>query len=481
MPTLTLTPSIPHSAPLSEPAPAGSAPIRRREYALLLFICLCFAVELSFFAPSATAVDAGQNLAEGNTRNQLVYGLAYLVIGLLMYRKHVPVAAILGKVWPLTVVIGFAVVSAAWSEYPEVTIRRSIGLVGTTAVGLYLGWRLEPKALIVLLARVCAICMVFSLLVVLLMPERGTMEHGNLAGNWRGMYRHKNILGVTAAVSVVCIWFAARAQGGFSRFWLAMLGVSVLNIFGSSSATALGSLLGMAGIYWIFTLRIIARSLKMAAVVGAATGAALLVLSGVIDLDAVMRSVGKSSDLTGRWPLWTKLVETSGDYILLGQGYGAFWMPRNPVVNQIWSDRYFMPIDAHNGMLNIYLDLGLLGCLVFVLWYGISTYLALHRLDRKASPEAGFLFALLVLFAIYSVPEAIFLRGNGFLWLLMVVVSVRCCLTARDPIAVTELPTTESVLSIVPRTASRFAAITDAPQSRPPRLGFAAGQPEQKP
>ena len=246
MPTLTLTPSLPLSAPLVEPAPTASAPIRRREYALLLAICLCFAVELSFFAPRATAVDAGQALSEGNPRNQLVYGLAYLAIGLLMYRKHVPVAAILARVWPLTAVIGFAVVSAAWSEYPEVTVRRSIGLVGTTAVGLYLGWRLEPKALIVLLARVCAICMVFSLLIVLLMPERGTMEHGSLAGNWRGMYRHKNILGVTAAVSVVCIWFAAQAQGGFSRFWLAMLGVSVLNILGSSSTTALGSLLGMA-------------------------------------------------------------------------------------------------------------------------------------------------------------------------------------------------------------------------------------------
>ena len=430
---MTIAPPIALAAPLVEPMRVDSMPMRRREYALLLGLGLCFAVELSFFAPSAAATSAGQTLAEGNVRNQAVYGLAYLVTFLLFLRNRVPVVAILAKAWPLAALIGFTVLSAAWSEYPSVTIRRSVGLVGTTAVGLYLGWRLEPKALIVLLGRVCAICMVFSLLIVLLMPERGIMDQGNLAGNWRGMYRHKNILGVTAAVSVVCMFFAARAQGGFSRFWLAMIGISVLNILGSSSATALTSLLGMAGIYWLFTWRSIARSLKMAAAVVAGAGAALLVLSGIVDLDALMRSVGKSADLTGRWPLWTTLVQTSGEHTFLGQGYGAFWLASNPVVIQIWSDRYFMPIDAHNGILNIYLDLGLIGCLLFALWYGVSAYLSLHRLDRKDSPEGGFLFALLVLFAIYSVSEAIFLRGNGFLWLLLVVVGVRCCRATGRP------------------------------------------------
>jgi len=467
--------------PSAEGLLSSISPIGRFEYALLVLIGVCFAAELSFFAPSASTVEAGQALTEGNARNQIVYGLAYLIIALLFRRNRFPVAMVLGKIWPLTLLIGFAIVSTAWSEYPEVTIRRSIGLIGTTAVGLYLGWRLDQKALIVLLARVCAICMAFSLLVVLAMPERGIMETGSLAGNWRGMYRHKNILGVTAAVSVVCIFFAARAQGGFSRFWLAMLGISVTNILGSSSATAVGSLLAMLGIYWLFTLRVIARSLKVVAVVGAATGAALLILSGIIDLEAMMSSVGKSADLTGRWPLWTRLIETSGESLFFGQGYGAFWMPRNPIVMQIWSDGYFMPIDAHNGMINVYLDLGLMGCLIFILWYGTSLYLALHQLDRKVTAEAGFIFAVLALFAIYSISEAIFLRGNGFLWLVMVVASVRCCLavTARSapvaiPLATLEGPHALAVFgrpraaANVPRVAALpLLAYDDAPKKTP--------------
>jgi len=428
--TLAGLPAQSAASPLSLSAQTA---VGRLEYALLLVICLCFAGELSFFFPRGAAVDASHALSEGNPINQLVYGTAYLLTVALFIHRRFPVTAILARIWPLTLLVGFIALSAGWSEHPDVSIRRSVGLIGTTMVGIYLGWRLDQHTLIVLLARVCAICVIFSLLVVIAMPERGVMSSGNLAGNWRGMYGHKNILGVTAAVSVVTILFAARAGGRFSPWWACAVGASVLAIVGSRSTTALASLVAMAGIYLLFRLRAVDRPLKLAAFGCVMLTGVLAVLSGLVDLDAVMGSIGKSSDLTGRWPLWTRLVETSGEHLLLGHGYGAFWLGSNPIVVQIWSDGYFKPIDAHNGLLNVYLDLGVLGVLIFLAWLGSALYLALHQLDRHDLPTKGFLFALLLLFVIYSVSEAIFLRANGFLWILMVVASVRAFLSSAAP------------------------------------------------
>ncbi|MBA3847114.1 MAG: O-antigen ligase family protein [Planctomycetes bacterium] len=422
----------PAVAPPPAVADAAHAEPGRGEYILLFLICLAFAGDPSFLWRAGNVLDqeAGRVLAQGDLRNQLLYGALYLLTGFLALRARMPILRLAQQMPALALLIGLAVASIAWSDEVAVTIRRSVGLIGSTFVGLYLGWRLTPAKLLGLVGGALATCMVLSLALVALMPQQGVMPRGNLAGNWRGIYKHKNNLGVFSALSVLTAVFAIRERGSrISPLWYLSLLVSLATLIGSRSMTGIATLAATFAAYPVVATQRLSGWVKLAVVAAGAWGAYALVAMGALPLDEAMGTLGKSSDLTGRVPMWQMLWDAAMDAPLIGSGYGAFWQETNPVVIRIWLDGYFQPIDAHNGMLNILLELGAIGSLTFIVWYAAALRAANRQLGTGAGAAGGWSLALLVLFAIYSVPEAIFMRPNGFIWILMVAVAARACLT----------------------------------------------------
>jgi len=443
------------------PAPTVSAEARdepgRGEYVLLFLICLAFAGDPSFLWRTGTGLDqeAGKQLAQGDLRNQLIYGALYLLTGGLALRARMPILRIAQQMPALTLLTGLAVASLAWSDEGAVTIRRSVGLIGSTFVGLYLGWRLTPAKLLGLAGGALATCMVLSLALIAVAPQQGLMPRGNLAGNWRGIYKHKNNLGVFSAISVLTALFAIRERGSrISPLWYLSLFVSLATLIGSRSMTGVATLAATCAAYPVVATTRLSGWVKVAVVAAGGWCAYALVAMGAFSLDEAMAGLGKSSDLTGRVPMWRMLWDAAMERPFLGSGFGAFWQETNPVVIRIWLDGYFQPIDAHNGLLNVLLELGIVGTIAFVAWYAASLAAANRQLAANPTPARGWSLALLVLFAIYSVPEAIFFRPNGFIWILMVAVAARACIGEPEPEHASAAPAGQG-------TASRESSRTD--------------------
>jgi len=135
----------------------------------------------------------------------------------------------------------------------------------------------------------------------------------------------------------------------------------------------------------------------------------------------MLQSLGRNSTLTGRTQIWAAVLAQRINPVL-GTGFESFWMGNR--LQSVWSLSQVGIEEAHNGYLELYLNLGwvgltLLGMLIVT---GYRNALALFRRD----PVAGRLrIGFLTCGVIYSCTEAGF-RMMSPVWIgfLLAIVAV---------------------------------------------------------
>jgi exopolysaccharide production protein ExoQ len=171
----------------------------------------------------------------------------------------------------------------------------------------------------------------------------------------------------------------------------------------------------MASVKWV-----VRRPGAVLLLVAGAAGVALFAL--FLDTGgSMLQSIGRNSTLTGRTQIWAAVLAQRINPVL-GTGFESFWMGNR--MQSVWSLSQVGIEEAHNGYLELYLNLGwvgltLLGVLIVT---GYRNALELFRRD----PVAGRLrAALLTCGVIYSCTEAGF-RMMSPVWIgfLLAIVAV---------------------------------------------------------
>jgi O-antigen ligase len=93
----------------------------------------------------------------------------------------------------------------------------------------------------------------------------------------------------------------------------------------------------------------------------------------------LVQAVGRDSTLTGRTDIWKDVLPLTVSP-LFGAGYESFWL--GPRLDKIWSkDWGARPNQAHNGYLEVYLDLGWVGLFLLglVMIWGYSGIVSMLR------------------------------------------------------------------------------------------------------
>ena len=78
---------------------------------------------------------------------------------------------------------------------------------------------------------------------------------------------------------------------------------------------------------------------------------------------AMSEALGRGSGLSGRTLIWTALLEVHTNPIL-GTGFESFWLGERP--QQLEGIFFYIPNEAHNGYLETYLTLGLIGVFLLI-------------------------------------------------------------------------------------------------------------------
>jgi len=261
---------------------------------------------------------------------------------------------------PLTCLVAGAAFSAAWSVDTHLTIERSVHLIGTTLVALYLGFSLPLTRILRVSAVLLGVLMVASVIAALQFPMLGLEDYEGQQV-WRGVMASKNTLGFWSAVSILLLlslssWSAAAH---WRVFYIALAVVSAVCLYHSVSATSALALVSasliMAYLYFAFSLRLGLIAMIVLGILVASMAALAFYYIDTAEL------IGRSGDLTGRGAVWKQTWALILDRPLTGFGYGTIWYPTEESlwIQQSLTDFSWTVFHAHNGLLQIASEIGL--------------------------------------------------------------------------------------------------------------------------
>jgi exopolysaccharide production protein ExoQ len=201
---------------------------------------------------------------------------------------------------------------------------------------------------------------------------------GRKAGDWGemsncGLADSKNVLGGIAWITVFFfLWYLLRVfkvpKHIRDRFELWLTAGLILMagycLWKAHSAAAIVSLMLASTTLIFLGLRFVNKQMIWTYVV--VTVIVLVAVQVTFDLyGAIVSLSGHEATIEGRGRLWQILMATDSSAIL-GAGFESYWLGDR--LDKIWSmpDFWWHPNQAHNGYLELYLNLGIVGLCIFV-------------------------------------------------------------------------------------------------------------------
>jgi len=390
-----------------------------------------FAVCVLFYSSSAFATllkgsdELPLGISTGFFLTNLISAFSYLLGAyFLLTRCDLKVQFLRRVPWLVGVTL-VPVVSVLWSDAPWITSLRAIGLMGTTVVGLYLGLRYDLASLLRLLGWSLGIAAVLSFFAGWLFPNYGTGS-GVFEGDWIGVFAHKNTFGSVMALGFLVFLTLGRiSQRWKILLWFICFLCLVLVFLANSATSMVGCTFLIIAIIYDRLLRPGARRsyLRFSIVVSSACLAALLTYVHFGDILGVL---GRDENMTGRLVMWSLVWSMVQQRMLLGYGYGAFWLGYDGPSAEVWKafgEGSFAT--AHNGYLEIWTGCGLVGVILFALCLIAALRKAFVHSRNSATAGCHWPLYLFLFLIIYNLSEATFLLMNHIFWLTFVAVVVQ--------------------------------------------------------
>jgi exopolysaccharide production protein ExoQ len=394
---------------------------RRTEKVFVVFVLLLSAGAFS----SLWTVPVQTQQAAGMLVMQVLWILIYLCT-LFLFLRHCdrPFQAFASE-WPLVVLCAFAMMSTIWSAVPGLTFRRSVALALTVLFGLYFAYRFNLKEQLRLLAWACAVCVVFSFAFGIL--ELGnSVNSGEGVPGWYGIFDQKNSLGRMMVLSALVFLFLKKVEPENKRFANIGLFGSIALIALSRSMTSVVVFLMLMTLlpYLRWTVRKSAYWMIAGIMFLAAAGTATVIYAAA-HMQQVSGLLGRSATLTGRVQIWILSTAMAVRRPWLGYGFNAFWLPSELFTVRIWRVMGWNVPHAHDGLIELWLELGIVGIGLFLLVfvYYVLRGIGFLRRDQGAGAAAWPLVFLVFQF-LSNLTEADLLARNSVFFILFVSAAV---------------------------------------------------------
>jgi O-antigen ligase len=310
-------------------------------------------------------------------------------------------------VLPLAAVSLF-LISVLWSLDPRLTLTQGTAyfFVVLGAIGLVETW--DSDELMDLIALICGLAAVASVVQFFIAPD--PIE-------FRGIFPQKNALGQDMALGVLTGLHGAQIKGGRRFSNICIVALCTIVAFMSKSAT---STLLIAVFFWLNILaRIYLRGGSFRILSTFLTICCVPIVIFVMHSDLIFELFGKDTTLTGRTILWQYVIDNITKKPLLGWGFYSFWLPGNPATLQIYEELRAnnwvtgFIANAHNGLLELLLEIGFLGTSVFIFLWLRNFIMAVKCMNGPAGQIGLSSVLLLTGVLVIGVSEAVLLSHEG--------------------------------------------------------------------
>lgn len=322
----------------------------------------------------------------------------------------------------------FCLISVLWSDYPFVAFKRLFKTIIPVVMILIVLTEDRPFAAIgFIMKRLAFVILPLSVLFIHYYPI-GRSYHVTGGQLFTGVATSKNGLGMLCLVTGIYIaydfFFLRKDSGELGKkmniyTYVILLPMLFFLFYKANSATSLLCMIVAIGIFWVSQRSFVKQTpgrIFTLFICG-------IIMLGALDLafdikDTIVYLLGRRPDLTTRVPMWYDLISMVQNP-LVGFGNESFWLGKRLTYVQ---GEYGPLIQAHNGYLETYLNLGAIGLTLLVACI-LSGFKKILSSFKKDYAGAIFRFSLIVVVCLYNWTEATF-YGKSNMWVLFLFSSI---------------------------------------------------------
>ncbi len=339
--------------------------------------------------------------------------------------------------------------SVLWSDIPIVSFKRwTREFIALVMIFIVISESEPRQAFQSLLRRIIYILIPFSYVLINYFPEYGREYHiweGNVM--WIGVATQKNGLGIICLITIFyLVWsFIRRKQGrdipatGYQTYLEVFILILTLWLMGGpkhnlsfSVASNVSLLLGLFTLIaysWIKKIDGVMSSKALLVIVAMIISYGTITpFVGKLYVADISSSFGRDTTLTGRDEIWADLVKQAMQRPFFGYGFGGFWTSKAIEEARIAS--------AHNGYLEIILNIGFIGHMIFFILllscclkaqreivensdWGICAlcYLLMavvhNMVESSCAGITGKIFVVALLLAVSPIANPLYIRTGG--------------------------------------------------------------------
>jgi O-antigen ligase len=392
-----------------------AAPLLRSILLAAVFLLLWISLH-----PFVSLGDPDELTETGSIANQIGYSLLLILLAAWCF-AHEP-GRLLVLLRPVFVVmLLWFVLSVVTSWEPALSARRLIfTLVGMSIAAMVLLLPANQRHFATVMAAVVLIVLAACYLGVFLAPalsvhQTSDLAEPELAGDWRGVFSHKNEASVAMVLFIFIGMFVARVRS-FALGTLIVVSALVFLLF-TQSKTAI-AMLPITLILTGLINRI--RNPAIGVTLGLSVVGVFIILSiGSLYWEEVrdlLDMVLPDASFTGRTDIWQFALDHIAQRPITGYGFGAFWGTHEVVYgmsgNSVWANTV---AHAHNAYLNMALTIGIPGSVLVTLWLVVLPLVDFYRAspDPAASPLKLLFLRTCLYAACASCFESLLLQEGG--------------------------------------------------------------------
>ena len=331
---------------------------------LIPLICIASSGVLWFRGGDDALTATYGTLANGSsntTVNAVVAALLFITIGVAIFPRVKAVVELCRRHMAFVAFAAWIMFSFLWSQFPMVTVKWAPIAALNIVFAFYLRVRFSPEQQMRLFLTLGSVCLVLSLVLAVFFPRYG-IDPLFAKTTWRGLYSQKNVCSTNTMFLLPAAFCVRVTKLPAKIFRVAYVCLSVLLVIMTRSATGKIALLSLFSYFIVMKLISGLRPTEKYLVlgIGAATAVATVIIA-IMSLKELTLLLGKDMTLTGRTNTWQTIMLSIMKRPILGYGYGGFWRGyQGASANFILVNGGPMT-SAHNGLLEIWLDLGIVG------------------------------------------------------------------------------------------------------------------------
>lgn len=351
----------------------------QRQYSAAVNLCVVCALVVSLGFPGNMADILGDRISK------LIEYMAFaLEIGIMFMTsgdtwRNMKILDLKARYIPVYIfIIGIFAVSMIATRYVSAQLISCVRLIVTMFFAIWLQEYYDLESMIKVICTAQAVFVLLNLAFIVLFPSRSYESALTFSHALRGLYSTKNTFASELAYGIhnisILLWMQ-YSKRDIERKWIVLLAVQVLLILLCKATGSLVCMLISFAPLFLGKERRVNYGLWFCICSVAFLVASLNIMPRIA---WIFEAIGKDATLTGRIPLWQRIINImTQDRTLIGYGFGMFWRDERALaLLHSGATTYFVKsvsTGAHNLILEMWLNTGLIGVMVLFLSMIISS------------------------------------------------------------------------------------------------------------